>query len=525
MMKFGTAGIRGLIGEGADKMNIAQVELASFALAKVAQRQNAHKAGIVIAYDTRRMSVEFAKAAARVFSACEIKTYIFESYRPVPMISFAVRELGAYAGVMITASHNPKEYNGYKVFSSDGAQMSPTVTTLVADEMDRARGKKIPLEELESEELAGCEGSWLNDYTQVIGSKIDKKYFEQIKKLALSPDAVKAVRDELKIVYTPIHGSGKMPVSTMLSQLGIPFELVPEQAEPDTEFSTVAVPNPEEKEALLMGIALAKKIGADFVMGTDPDCDRMGAAIKDDKGEFVPLLGNQIGSIIMDYMLLRMKDLGIMPADGAVCKTIVTTNLADKIAEHYGVELFAVLTGFKYIGEKIAEWEQNGKHTFIFGYEESFGYLAGTHARDKDAVVACMLFAEACCYYRTIGLSLWDRLQQLYQKHGFFVEKNANFHFTGETATAECAAAMARLRAVKSADYTVIDYLADGTGLPKSDVLKFVFPCGSWVAVRGSGTEPKLKLYTSAVSDSQVAASELAKALIDRFGLLLFPTG
>jgi phosphoglucomutase len=424
---------------------------------------------------------------------------------------------------MITASHNPKEYNGYKVFSSDGAQMSPTETVLVAQQMDKARGKNIPTKALEQEEFAGKEGAWLNDFVQVIGGAVDNKYFSEIKKLALSPDAVKAVRDELKIVYTPVHGSGKMPVTTMLSQLGIPFEVVAEQAEPDTEFSTVAVPNPEEKDTLRMGVSLANRIGADFVMGTDPDCDRMGAAIKDNAGEFIMLTGNQTGAIIMDYMLLRLKETGTLPKNGAVCKTIVTTNLADKIAAYYGVELFAVLTGFKYIGEKIAEWEKNGKHTFIFGYEESFGYLAGTHARDKDAVVACMLFAEACCYYRTKDISLWDRLQELYKQHGFFVEKNANFHFTGKTAESECANAMARLRAVTSNEYTVIDYLNPDTGLPKSDVLKFVYPCGSWVAVRGSGTEPKLKLYSSAVADSADEARVKAKGFIDRFGGMLFP--
>jgi phosphoglucomutase len=523
MMKFGTAGIRGLIGDGSDKMNIPQVNLASFALSQFVIKQNLQKAGIVISYDTRRMSREFALAAAQVFSAAKIKTYIFENVRPVPMVSFAVRHLGAAAGVMITASHNPKEYNGYKVFAADGAQMALEETELVAREMELARGKVIPTARLEKSDIKGQENLWLNDYVQVIGSTVDEKYFAEIKKLALSSDAVAKVKNDLKIIYTPIHGSGKMPVSSMLTQLGIPFEMVAEQAEADTEFSTVSVPNPEDKETLELGAALAKKIGADFVMGTDPDCDRMGAAIKNDKGEFVMLSGNQTGAIIMDYILLRLKQTGKLPANGAVCKTIVTTNLADNIAKEYGVKLFAVLTGFKFIGEKIAEWEKSGEHTFVFGYEESFGYLAGTHARDKDAVVACMLFAEAACFYKTHGLTMWDRLQKLYKKHGYFVEKNLNFGFTGETAVAECRNAMARLRSLENKDRTVLDYLRPDTGLPVSDVLKFVYPCGSWVAVRGSGTEPKLKLYASAVCKTAESAEQKATDLANKFKGLLFP--
>ena len=528
MLSFGTAGMRGIMGDGEKNMNMRTVRLATRGLADLLISQKSQKGGVVIAYDTRRNSIDFALEAARVLSAAKIRVYIFEDVRPVPVCSFAVRHLNAAAGIMITASHNPKEYNGYKVYGADGAQLNLEDTQRVAMAIDEALMRKFPVSRLESRNIKGADKQWLNDYISVIGKSVDTAYFKEILRLPLSPQHIKQAAANLKIVYTPLHGSGRMPVITALKLLEIPFEVVKEQELPDPEFSTVSAPNPEDPKALSLGIAQAKAAGADLVMGTDPDCDRMGAAVKDDKGGFITLSGNQIGALIMDYILLRLKELEALPKNAAVVKTIVTTGLADKVAAHYGTKLFSVLTGFKFIGEKIKEWEKSGEFNFIFGYEESFGYLAGIHARDKDAVVACMLFAEAACYFKTLGLTLWQRLQQLYKTHGYFVEKNTNFDFTGTTARRECGAVTSRLRIadVQGAigeKCVTVDYLKDDTGLPKSDVLKFNLADGAWAAVRGSGTEPKLKLYVSAPGKTQAAAKTRAEKLSAEFIKLMFP--
>jgi phosphoglucomutase len=524
---FGTAGMRGVLGVGEGRMNIYTVRRATKGLASLIAEEGAQKKGVVIAYDTRRMSFEFALEAAKVLAGSKIRVYLFEDVRPVPMCSFAVRHLETAAGIMITASHNPKQYNGYKVYGADGAQMGIENTQKVVAAIQKTDYFDINIEELEifeREAIRGKDKFWLNDYVSVIGKSVDEKYYEAIEQLCLSPAEIKTAGKSLKIVYTPIHGAGKVPVTSILKKLQIPFETVAAQEVADPDFSTVSVPNPENAEALTMGIALAKNVGADIVLGTDPDCDRMGVAVKNKAGEFAVLTGNQIGALIMDYILLRRKALGTLPQNAAVVKTIVTSGLADKIAKSYGAEVFSVLTGFKFIGEKIKEWEENNKHTFIFGYEESFGYLAGTHARDKDAVVAAMLFAEAACYFKTKDVTIFERLEELYKTHGFYAEGSKSFEFTGLFAMQEMSDIMQKLRktaiteiggieVVKTSDY------ANGVdGLPKTDAVKYFLQDGSWLAVRPSGTEPKLKLYVSAVGKTAQAAAELNMKLTAELG-------
>ncbi len=435
-LAFGTAGMRGTICMGISNMNEYTVARATKGLSDYINSLGSKQAkrGVIISYDTRRMSFEFALTAARVLAANGIKTYLFENVRPVPMCSFAVRELGCIAGIMITASHNPKEYNGYKVYGEDGAQMSHEATAKVVEYIDKTpyfNLSKADVKSVSHKDIEGKDGFELGENITVIGKSIDDKYYDTISKLSLSKEAVDKVGKDIKIVYSPIHGSGFVPVTTMLARMGISVSVVEEQKYPDTEFSTVAMPNPEQPDALKMGIELANKLGSDIVIGTDPDCDRMGIAIRDNNGEFTLLNGNQIGAMLMDYILMRHKQEGTLPANSAVVKTIVTTRLADKIAKSYGAAVYDVLTGFKFIGEKIKQWEQDGQHTFMFGYEESYGYLSGTHARDKDAVVASMLFAEMACYYTYKKVSLYDKLNSLFDKFGYFVESSKSIAFKG----------------------------------------------------------------------------------------------
>ncbi|MDE5616790.1 MAG: phospho-sugar mutase, partial [Clostridia bacterium] len=435
-LAFGTAGMRGTICMGISNMNEYTVARATKGLSDYINSLGAYEAkrGVIISYDTRRMSFEFALTSARVLGANGIKVYLFEDVRPVPMCSYAVRHLGCIAGIMITASHNPKEYNGYKVYGEDGAQMSPEATAGVVKFIQTTPYFGIKKETVKSEnrnDILGKDGFKLSEHITVIGKSLDDDYYAQISKLSLSEEAVKKVGKDIKIVYSPIHGSGFVPVTTMLAKMGISVSVVEEQKYPDTEFSTVAMPNPEQPDALKMGIELADKLGSDIVIGTDPDCDRMGIAIRDNDGKFVLLNGNQIGAMLMDYILARHKQEGTLPKNSAVVKTIVTTRLADKIARSYGASVFDVLTGFKFIGEKIKEWEESGEYTFMFGYEESYGYLSGTHARDKDAVVASMLFAEMACYYAYKNISLYDKLNDIFAKFGYFVETSKSIAFKG----------------------------------------------------------------------------------------------
>ena len=534
-LAFGTAGMRGTIALGISNMNVYTVARATKGLADYVNGLGKEQAerGVVVSYDTRRMSFEFALITARVLAANKIKVRLFEDVRPVPMCSYAVRHTNAIAGVMITASHNPKEYNGYKVYGEDGAQMSPEATAVVVDFIDKTDYFGIALADVktcERNEIKGKDNFALNDYITVIGKSLDEDYYTEISKLSLSPEAVKAEGAKMKLVYSPIHGSGYVPVTTMLSRMGIKAEVVEEQKDPDTEFSTVQMPNPEQPDALALGIKLADKISADVVIGTDPDCDRMGVAVRDDKGEFVLLTGNQIGALLLDYILLRHKERGDLPANGAVVKTIVTTNLADKIAKSYGMTVYDVLTGFKFIGEKIKEWEGSGKHTFMFGYEESYGYLSGTHARDKDAVVASMLFSEMVCYYQYIGKKLYDRLQEIFEKYGYFAETSKSFAFKGldgmqkmadimEKARKEYFDEFAGIKTVSKLDFKKrVEVFADGKTvpitLPETNVIKYTLGNDEWVCIRPSGTEPKLKVYVSVNAKSAKEADERRKAVI-----------
>ena len=514
-LAFGTAGMRGVVGLGTYRMNVYTVARATAGLAAFINSVGKDKAerGVVISYDTRRFSLEFAKKAAEVLSAAGIKAHLFDNVHPVPMCSYAIRRLNAFAGIMITASHNPKEYNGYKVYGEDGAQMSPEDTAVVVKYINAIEDYfSVECDNLVfPETINGLDNVKINEFVTIIGKSVDEDYYAEISKLSLSPEAVKKYGKNLKLVYTPIHGSGYIPVTTVLDRMGINVTCVKEQTKFDTEFSTVPIPNPENPQTLKMGIELGNEIGADVVIGTDPDCDRMGLAVRDDTGTFRLLNGNQIGALLLDYIITRLTESGTMPKNPAVVKTIVTTTLADRIAKAANVKVFNVLTGFKFIGEKIKEWEKSGEYTFLFGYEESYGYLRGTHARDKDAVVASMLTAEMVCYYESVGKGLYKRLIELFDKFGYYREEVASIAYKGVTAMSDMSAAMSALRAktIRSlAGYDVLavsDYLKgvtvnengtkEPTNLPESDVLKFILENEQFVCVRPSGTEPKLKIY------------------------------
>lgn len=534
-LAFGTAGMRGTVGLGTFRMNVYTVGRATAGIAKFlnALGKEAMDRGVVISYDTRRFSLEFAKKAACVLSRAKIKVYLFENVRPVPMCSFAIRELNAAAGIMITASHNPKEYNGYKVYGADGAQMSPEDTAEVVKYIDSIEDYftveedkiKFPFN------LKGLDNVAVNDYVTVIGKTVDELYYAQIAKLSLSKEAVEKYGKEIKLVYTPIHGAGYIPVTTVLERMGINVCCVKEQTQFDTEFSTVPIPNPENPKALKLGIELGNRIGADVVIGTDPDCDRMGLAVRDFSGQFRLLNGNQIGALLLDYIITRLKEDNALPENAAVVKTIVTTTLADRIAKDANVTVFNVLTGFKFIGEKIKEWEKDGKYSFLFGYEESYGYLRGTHARDKDAVVASMLTAEMACYYESKGKGLFARLMELFEKYGYYCEEVDSIAYKGVSAMEEMSAAMESVRnkSIQSLSgekiYCVSDYLkgisvySDGrtesTGLPSSDVLKFVLENEQFVCIRPSGTEPKLKIYVLCYDKNYAYSHEKAVGLME----------
>lgn len=534
-LAFGTAGMRGVLDVGTNRMNRFTVRRATEGLAKFIETlgDGAKKNGVVISYDTRRCSSEFAILSAKVLSAHGINVYLFEDVRPVPVCSFAIRHYGAAAGIMITASHNPKIYNGYKVYGPDGAQMSPEDTEIVVGFIDKLDyfGIKEDDVNISKESIKDKDNFKATDYITVVGKSLDDAYFGEIQKLCLSPEAVAKVGKDIKIVYTPIHGSGYMPVTTILKIMNIPVTVVPEQALPDTEFSTVRVPNPEEPDALKMATELADKIGSDLVIGTDPDCDRMGVAVRNNEGKFVLLNGNQIGSLLCDYILSKHKQNGTLPSNAAIVKTIVTTELARAIASSYGAVTFDVLTGFKFIGEKIKEWEKSKQYTFMFGYEESYGYLSGTHARDKDAVVASMLFAEMACYYQSIGSSVYKRLIEIFEKFGYYVEKSVSIFYSGLDGMDKMKKIMdfareGKLDAIANAKVlakndlvarikTYADGKAEAIDLPKTNAIKWNLENGDWVCVRPSGTEPKLKIYVATKADSKDKATLVAEGYVD----------
>ena len=524
-LEFGTAGMRGVIGYGTNRMNIYTVRRATKGLADFikANGKAAMQRGVAISYDTRNKSELFARVAAGVLLYNDIKVYVYPEPRPVPMLSYAVRNLNAFAGIMITASHNPKEYNGYKVYGEDGAQMSPEntaeVVKYISENNDYLSIKEKSIESIKSK----------NNPSQlvVIGKSFEKRYYEELVRLALSRKAVKKYGKKLKIVYTPIHGSGYVPVTTILKKIGIKPVLVESQVNPDPNFSTVEVPNPEFKETLAQGIALANKVKADVVFGTDPDCDRLGVAIRNNEGEFEALTGNQTGILLLDYILLRLKAEGKLPKNGIVVKSFVSTDMAKSICDNYGVELVETPVGFKFIGEKIKECEESGEKEFIFGFEESCGYLRGTHARDKDAVVASMLFAEMTCFYQYMGKSVYGRLCEIYEKYGYALDETDSIKYSGLDAMAKMNACVQKMReaAVENVGiYTVSatrDYLsgkrksADGEttmDIKGVNCVYYELLSGGFICLRPSGTEPKLKIYYSVRSkDKAHAESQLAE--------------
>ena len=530
-LEFGTAGLRGIIGAGTNRMNIYVVRRATQGLANYIAKVDKKSQGVAIAYDSRHMSPEFAQEAALCLAANGIKAYIFETLRPTPELSFAVRHLGCVAGINVTASHNPPEYNGYKVYWEDGAQITPPHDSGIMGEvkaisdwntvktMDKAEAEKAGLFE-------------------VIGKEVDDAYMAELKKQVIHMDAIQAEGKNLKIVYTPLHGTGNIPARRILKELG--FEnvyVVKEQELPDGDFPTVSYPNPEAAEAFELGLKLAKEVDADLVLATDPDADRLGVRVKDKNGEYHDLTGNMSGCLLANYEISQRKAVnGSLPEDGALIKTIVTTNLADAIAKGYGVKLIEVLTGFKFIGQQILGFEKSGKGSYLFGFEESYGCLIGTYARDKDAIVATMALCEAAAYYKTQGKTLWDAMIEMYEQFGYYKNDIKAVTMKGIEGLQKIQDIMNSLRQNPPAEFAghkvvaVRDYKADTiknletgevtpTGLPNSNVLYYELTNDAWVCVRPSGTEPKVKFYYgvkgTSLADADEKSAVMGKAVLD----------
>lgn len=524
-LEFGTAGLRGIIGAGTNRMNLYTVRKATQGLANYIIKKQEQAKGVAIAYDSRRMSPEFADEAALCLAANGIKAYVFESLRPTPELSYAVRRLGCIAGINITASHNPPEYNGYKVYWEDGAQITPPHDKGIMDEVktvtDYSTVKTMGLEDAKDKGLY-----------EVIGEDVDDGYIAELKKQVIHQDAIDAVGKDLKIVYSPLHGTGNIPARRILKELG--FEnvyVVKEQELPDGEFPTVSYPNPEAKEAFELGLKLAEEVDADLVLATDPDADRLGVYVKDNaSGEYRELTGNMSGCLLADYEIGQRKALKGLPDDGYLIKTIVTSNLADAIAKGYGVGLIEVLTGFKFIGQQILGFETTGKGTYLFGFEESYGCLIGTHARDKDAIVATMALCEAAAYYKTQGKTLWDAMVDLYERFGYYKDGIQAITLKGieglqkiqeilETLRKNPPAEVGGYKVLKARDYqadTIKDIATGevtGTGLPSSNVLYYDLTDDAWLCVRPSGTEPKVKFYYGVKGESLADADAKSEAL------------
>lgn len=536
-LEFGTAGLRGIIGAGTNRLNIYTVRKATQGLANYILKRDAKDRGVAIAYDSRRMSPEFADEAALCLAANGIKAYVFDALRPTPELSFAVRELHCIAGINITASHNPPEYNGYKVYWEDGAQITPPHDKGIMDEVEAVTDyANVKTMSLDAAKEAGL--------YETIGAAIDDSYMEALKKQVIHQDAIDAMNKELKIVYSPLHGTGNVPVRRVLKELG--FEnvyVVKEQELPDGEFPTVSYPNPEAEEAFELGLKLAKEVDADLVLATDPDADRLGVYVKDTKsGEYQVLTGNMSGCLLADYEISQRKALEGLPADGCLVKSIVTSNMADAIAKEYGVRLIEVLTGFKYIGQQILEFETTGKGTYLFGFEESYGCLIGTHARDKDAIVATMALCEAAAYYKTLGKTLWDAMIDMFDKYGYYkddikaitlkgIEGLAKIQEILETLRKEPPTSFGEFKVLRARDYKAdtIKDLETGevvpTGLPSSNVLYYDLSDDAWVCVRPSGTEPKVKFYFgvkgTSLEDAQSKSEGLGKFLLEMIDKML----
>lgn len=512
-LEFGTGGLRGIIGAGTNRMNVYTVGKATQGFADFINDTYKGEKVIAIAYDSRNMSKEFAKAAALTLCANDIKVYLYESLRPTPMLSFAVRHLKCKAGIVITASHNPKEYNGYKAYGEDGCQLTDEPAKEVIGYVNRVEDYS-KIKTMSEEEALG------KGLLVYIGENVDKAYIESLKSLTIREELVKDHAKDLKIVYTPIHGSGNVPVRRVLSELGYENVLVVKEQElPNGNFPTAPYPNPENPDVFKIAMEMANKVNADVIFGTDPDCDRIGVVVKDNKGEFRVLTGNQTGMLLVNYVLGSLKELNKLPKNGVVIKTIVTTESVRKMAEAYGVKLIDVLTGFKYIGEKIREFEETGSNEYLIGFEESYGYLFGTFSRDKDAVVASMLIAEMTLYYKKQGKTLYDALVEIYEQYGYFKESLVSVELKGKEGQEKIGRCLDLLRAdeitevngvkvVKSFDYkssTEKDLIANTTSkinLPKSNVLKYILEDDSWFVVRPSGTEPKMKVYLAVKGNS-----------------------
>ncbi len=536
-LEFGTAGMRGIIGIGTNRINIYNVRRASQGVAKYVNSMGADaaKAGVLIGYDTRNFSRTFAEETAKVLAANGVNVHLFPIVHSVPEVSFGIRTLGCAAGVMITASHNPKEYNGYKVYGSDGGQLPPDAADVVVAAIDS-------YDIFDDVKFMDLQEAMDKGIVTVISPDLDEKFLETVMTQQQNPEAVTAVADEFKLIYTPFHGTGSRPVKEILKRIGFKNVLVvKEQDTEDGNFPTVKSPNPEDKEGFEIAIRMAKENDVDVIIGTDPDCDRVGIVVRDADGVYRTLTGNQTGALLVEYILASKKAKGTLPKDGVVIKTIVTTELAAAIAESYGVEVMNVLTGFKYIGEKMTEFAEKKNHTYLIGFEESYGYLVGTHARDKDGVVATMLIAEMAAYYKTKGKSLYEALQDIYNKYGFYAEKTVSFTMPGKDGMEKMAALLTGLRkdpptkvdgknVVLYTDYQsqTIKTAAGATsplkGLPKSNVLKYnLSDEKTYFIVRPSGTEPKIKLYLGTFADSFEAAQATIESVLadvkDQMGL------
>ena len=513
-LEFGTAGMRGLIGAGTNRINIYVVRQATEGLARLIEEKGDEfkKRGVAIAYDSRHFSPEFAFESAAVLAKHGIKSYVFESLRPTPELSFAVRHLGTFAGIMITASHNPAPFNGYKVYGEDGGQMPPHDADALTDYIRAIENPfAIEVADVEAEKASGL--------IEVIGDAVDAEYLKEVKDVNINPKLIDEYGKDMKIVYTPLHGTGEMLARRALAQAGFDsVEVVEAQAVADPDFSTVKSPNPESQAAFALAEELGRKVGADVLVATDPDADRVGVEVLQKDGSYLNLSGNQIGAIMAKYILEAHKSAGTLPANAALCKSIVSTDLVTKIAESYGATMFNVLTGFKFIAEKIQEFEEKHNHTYMMGFEESFGYLIKPFVRDKDAIQAVLVVAELAAYYRSRGLTLADGIEEIYKEYGYYAEKTISVTLSGVDGAEQIKAIMAKFRnnAPKEWNATAITVVedfkaqtataADGTvtalTTPPSDVLKYTLADGSWIAVRPSGTEPKIKFYIAVVGDS-----------------------
>jgi len=522
-LEFGTAGLRGIIGTGTNRMNKYTVSKATQGLANFIIKEKGQARGVAIAYDSRNMSKEFSEIAANCLNANGIKAYVFEELRPVPELSYAVRRLGCIAGIMITASHNPAQYNGYKVYWADGAQIVAPKDKQIIEEVNNVQNYE------DAKRMEKNLAIKLGLYN-VIGKEIDNSYIEELKKLSINPNIIRE-QEDLKIVYTPLHGTGNIPVQRILKEIGLEnVFVVPEQEKPDGNFPTVEFPNPEDKKAFKMALELAKKENAEIVLATDPDADRLGIYAKNNKtGNYMPFTGNMSAMLIAEYMFSQKKEKGILPINGALITTIVSTNLAKAIARNYNLKLFEVLTGFKFIGEKIKQFEETKQYSYEFGFEESYGCLVGIHSRDKDAIVAIMMLCEAAAFYKSQGISLWEQMINIYEKYGYYVEDAKSIILEGAEGSLKIKEILNNLRKnplEKIGNYKVLEFRdykeeiiknmvteeISKTDLPNSNVLYYELEGDSWCCVRPSGTEPKIKLYFGVKEETmQKAQEELEK--------------